>query len=123
DLIARAMTGQTDLLSPPHVATETSAPVAGGTGWLLGDPQHYDRDYCVDLVQLRGFVLATQEDLADALSLATDGPIRRTFLARLQGEVSKRGTIDILRHGVKHGANNVDLFYGTPSPDNTTAPE
>ena len=64
DLIVRAMTGHTDLLSPEHVATETSAPVAGGTGWLLGDPHHYDRDYCVDLVQLRGFVMATQEDLA-----------------------------------------------------------
>ncbi len=68
DLIVRAMTGRTDVLSPPHVATENSAPVAEGTGWLLGDPHHYDRDYCVDLVQLRGFVMATQEDLLDALA-------------------------------------------------------
>jgi type I restriction enzyme, R subunit len=123
DLIVRAMTGRTDMLSPAHVATETSAPVAGGSGWLLGDSHHYDRDYCVDLVQLRGFVLATQEDLADALSLATDGPTRRTFLARLQGEISRRGTIDVLRHGVKHGPHHVDLFYGTPSPDNEKAVE
>ena len=123
DLIVRAMTGHTDLLSPEHVATETSVPVAGGTGWLLGDPHHYDRDYCVDLVQLRGFVMATQEDLLDALSLATDGPTRRSFLARLQGEISKRGTIDVLRNGIKHGPHQVDLFYGTPSPDNATAVE
>ena len=123
DLIVRAMTGHTDLLSPEHVATETSAPVAGGTGWLLGDPHHYDRDYCVDLVQLQGFVLATQEDLVDSLSLGTDGPTRRDFLARLQGEISKRGTIDVLRHGVKHGPHHVDLFYGTPSPDNAKAVE
>ena len=123
NLIVRAMTGHTDLLSPEHVATETSAPVAGGTGWLLGDPHHYDRDYCVDLVQLRGFVLATQEDLVEALSLGTDGPTRRAFLARLQGEISKRGTIDVLRHGIKHGQHHVDLFYGTPSPDNEHAKE
>jgi type I restriction enzyme, R subunit len=123
DLIVRAMTGRSDMRSPAHVATEVSAPVAGGTGWLLGDPHHYDRDYCVDLVQLRGFVMATQEDLADALSLATDGPTRRSFLARLQGEISKRGTIDVLRHGVKHGPHHVDLFYGTPSPDNERAVE
>src|SRR6266511_1755188 len=103
DLIVCAMTGHTDLLSPEHIATETSAPVAGGTGWLLGDPHHYDRDYCVDLVQLRGFAIATQEDLDGALALGTDGPTRRSFLARLQGEISKRGTIDVLRHGVKHG--------------------
>ena len=123
DLIVRAMTGRTDMLSPAHVATETAAPVAGGTGWLLGDPHHYDRDYCVDLVQLRGFVTATQEDLVDALSLATDGATRRSFLARLQGEISKRGTIDVLRHGVKHGPHDIDLFYGSPSPDNETAVE
>src|SRR5215210_2393137 len=117
------MTGHTDLLSPPHVATETSVPVAGGTGWLLGNPHHYDRDYCVDLVQLRGFVLATQEDLADPLSLGSEGPTRRSFLTRLQGEISKRGTIDVLRHGVKHGPHHVDLFYGTPSLDNEKAVE
>jgi type I restriction enzyme R subunit len=123
DLIVRAMTGRTELLSPPHVTTETAVPVAGGTGWLLGDPHHYDRDYCVDLVQLRGFVAATQDDLVDSLSLATDGPTRRSFLARLQGEISKRGTIDVLRHGIKHGPHHVDLFYGTPSPDNEAAVE
>ena len=123
DLIVRAMTGHTDLLSPDHVATEDSVPVAGGTGWLLGDPHHYDRDYCVDLVQLRGFVMATQEDLLDALSLGADGPTRRKFLARLQGEISRRGTIDVLRNGIKHGAHQVDLFYGTPSPDNENAVE
>ena len=123
DLILRGMTGRIDLLSPEHVATETSAPVAGGTGWLLGDSHHYDRDYCVDLVQLRGFVLATQEELADALSLDTDGPTRRSFLARLQGEISKRGTIDVLRNGVKHNQHDVDLFYGTPSPGNEQAKE
>src|SRR5436309_2365997 len=117
------MTGPTDVLSPPHVATETSAPIAGGTGWLLGDPHHYDRDYCVDLVQLRGFVIATQDDLADALSLGTDGSTRRSFLARLQGEISKRGTIDVLRHGIKHGPHHIDLFYGTPSPGNLKAAE
>jgi type I restriction enzyme, R subunit len=123
DLIVRAMTGHIDLLSPGHVVTGTSAPVAGGTGWLLGNPHHYARDYCVDLVQFRGFVLATQEDLDEQLSLATDGPTRRSFLARLQGEISKRGTIDVLRNGIKHGPHHVDLFYGTPSPDNERAVE
>src|SRR5262245_35373614 len=123
DLIVRAMTGHVDLLSPEHVATETSVPVAGSTGFLLGDPRHYDRDYCVDVVQLRGFLLSTQEELVDSRSLRTDGPTRRAFLARLQGEISKRGTIDVLRNGVKHNQHHVDLFYGTPSPGNDKARE
>ena len=52
-----------------------------------------------------------------------DGPTRRKFLARLQGEISKRGVIDVLRHGVKHGPHQLDLFYGTPSPGNAKAAE
>src|ERR1041385_214299 len=121
DLITRAMTGRTDLLVPPHIATKTSVPVGGGTGWLLGDRDHYDREYCVDLTQLHGFLLATQEEVLEHLQLSTDGPTRRKFLARLQGEISKRGTIDVLRHGIKHGPLHIDLFYGTPSPGNTKA--
>lgn len=125
ELIVRSMTGRIDVLVPAHVATETSVPVAGGTGWLLGDADHYDREYCVDIVQLRGFLMATQEDLLESLQLQldADGPTRRKFLARLQGEITKRGTIDVLRHGIKHGPHQIDLFYGTPSPGNEKAAE
>lgn len=121
ELIVRHMTGRTDVLVPAHIATETAVPVAGGTGWLLGDPSHYDREFCVDLLQLRGFILATQEHLVEPLQLETDGPTRQKFLARLQGEITKRGVIDVLRHGIKHGAHHLDLFYGTPSPENAKA--
>ncbi|GEM_PF-6624904 len=58
-LIVRAMTGRTDVRVPAYVATETSAPVFCGTGWILGDATHYDREYCADLVQLRGFLSVT----------------------------------------------------------------
>src|SRR5438270_6355478 len=120
-LVVRAMTGRTELISPPHQATETAVPVAGGTGWLLGEPKHYDREYAVDIVQLRGFLRMTQEARAETLDLDHDSPTRRKFLARLQGEINKRGVIDVLRHGVKHGPVTLDLFYGTPSPGNPAA--
>ncbi len=90
-------------------------------GWLRGDPAHYDREYCVDLAQLADFFQSTQPEAAEALNLGDDGPTRRTFLARLQGEITKRGTIDVLRHGIKHGPHHLDLFYGTPSPGNPAA--
>ncbi len=53
----------------------------------------------------------------------SDSPTRRQFLARLQGEVARRGIIDVLRNGVKHGQHSLDLFYGTPSPGNVKAAE
>jgi type I restriction enzyme R subunit len=122
-LIVRAMTGRTDLLFPPYVPTGFDAPVAGGTGWLLGDPRHYDRGVCVDLVQLRGFLELTQPKVAEMLNLDTDGPVRRQFLARLSSEIGKRGVIDMLRKGVSHGPHHLQLFYGTPSPENARAVE
>ena len=59
-----------------------------------------------------------------SLTLAADedGPVRQKFLARLQGEITKRGVIDVLRSGIKHGAHHLDL-YGTASPGNPKAAE
>jgi type I restriction enzyme, R subunit len=94
-----------------------------GAGWIAGDPSDYDREYAVDLVQLRAFFLATQVAFLDAVDLDHDSSTRRKFLARLQGEVTKRGVIDVLRHGIKHGPHHIDLFYGTPSPGNPKAAE
>ena len=59
----------------------------------------------------------------ESLQLDVDGPTRRKFLARLQGEITKRGAIDVLRHGIKHGPHQIDFFYGTPSPGNEKAAE
>ena len=60
---------------------------------------------------------------AEALTLSEDGPTRRAFLTRLQGEIAKRGTIEVLRNGIKHGALHLDLLYGTPSAHNAQARE
>jgi type I restriction enzyme R subunit len=67
--------------------------------------------------------VATQPELVEKLSLETDTPTRRQFLARLEKEVSKRGVIDVLRKGIDHGPLHLDLFYGTPSPGNDKAAE
>lgn len=92
-----------------------------GNGWLPGNPEDFEREYTVDLVQLTAFMQATQPDLAEALDLISDSPVRRKFLFRLQGEISRNGIIHILRHGLKHGPHQVTLFYGTPSPGNKLA--
>ena len=119
-LICEALAG--DPCDPPSGRTvgERLAPY-GGVGWSPGNHHDYNREYCVDLVQLGAFLGATQPDTAPALRLDEDGPTRRKFLARLQGEIAKRGTIDVLRNGIKHGPHDLDLFYGTPSARNETA--
>ncbi len=92
-------------------------------GYVQGRSEDYDRDHAVDLAKLLAFLSATQSKAVDALGLAEDGPKRQQFLHRLQGEIAKRGVIDVLRNGVKHGPVSVDLFYGTPTPGNMRAQE
>ncbi len=119
-LICEVLTG--DPCDPPPSGTVGEpAPGYGGVGWSPGNGRDYDREYCVDPVQLRAFLEATQPESAAALRLAEHSPTRRKFLARLQGEINKRGTIDVLRRGVRHGPHHLELFHGTPSAENETA--
>ena len=130
-LIVAAMTGQGPVASASHETVRDASEAPGGPAvvrasgqvWILGSAQDYDREYAVDLAQLRAFLRTTQKDAAEALDLFQDSPTRRKFLARLQGEITKRGVIDLLRHGIKHGPASIDLFYGTPSPGNVKAAE
>ena len=118
-LICEALTGAA--CDPTQGGAIAERPSSYGAGWICGDPQDYDREYCVDLAQFSAFLKETQPASADSLGLDEDNPTRRRFLARLQGEITRRGTIDVLRNGVKHGPHQIDLMYGTPSPGNEKA--
>ena len=104
----------------PHLIGDRAA--AFGAGWVMGEARDYDREYCVDLVQLRAFLEDTQPEVAATLDLVSvHSNTRRQFLARLQGEINKRGTIEVLRNGVNHGPNHITAMYGSPSEQNPTA--
>jgi len=93
----------------------------GSVRYLAGDPKDYDRDHAVDIDKLLAFLETTQPKVFNQLGIAADGPARLKFLARLQGEIAKRGVVDVLRKGIQHGSASVDLFYGAPSPGNPKA--
>ena len=121
-LICTALTGAPcDPGVPANIVQDRPATYA--VRWVCGAAEDYEREYCVDLAQIAAFLRETQAKVCDALDLGQDGPTRRKFLARLQGEISKRGTIDVLRNGLKHGPHHIDLFSGTPSPGNAKALE
>ncbi len=121
-LIVENMTGVVSPSGGSEFAEEPQ-PFVGLHNWLLGNPSDYDRAWTIDLAQFRAFIAATQPTLIAAFDLDNDSPVRQKFLARLQGEIGKRGVIDVLRHGIKHGPHEGALFYGTPSPGNAKAAE
>jgi len=125
-LIVRALTGLTDerITAPIRGVGEPPRPAYGdedGGRYALGHASDYDRDHALDPVKLLAFIEATQPEAFALLSLGVVGPGRAKFLDRVQSEVAKRGIVDVLRRGVKHGAAEVQLFYGAPSSGNQTA--
>ena len=92
-------------------------------GYVQGNPSDYNRDVAVDVVQLLAFLQATQTKAVETLELANEGIKRTQFLHRIQGEIAKRGVIDVLRKGVGHGPVHVDLYKLLPTPGNVSAAE
>jgi len=123
-LIMRHMTGTEGFGSVGVGSVAEKTPLSGGTGWYAGHALTYDREYAVDPEQLFAFLYATQPEETEKLGLGdydTAGMARQKFLAQIQGEITRRGVIDVLRKGIKHGPLSFDLFYGSPSPENAKA--
>ncbi|MFP3472772.1 hypothetical protein R0J90_22215, partial [Micrococcus sp. SIMBA_144] len=79
-----------------------------------GAPADYVASHALDLGQFTEFISATQPDLVEPLGLASDTPTRHKVLARLQGEITRRGVVHILRNGIDHLGLHVDLYYPAP---------
>ncbi len=126
-LIMRHMTGTDGLSTGAAGVVAETAPAKGGSGWFAGNDSAFDREFAVDTGQLFAFLMATQPEEWAKLGITdpkdAHGMPRQRFLARLQGEITRRGTIDVLRKGVKHGPLSFDLFYGKPSDQNVKAVE
>lgn len=92
-------------------------------GYVHGHYTDYNRDVAVDVVQLLTFLQTTQAKAVEKLELANEGIKRTQFLHRVQGEITKRGVVDVLRKGVSHGSEHVDLYKLLPTPGNVSAAE
>ena len=75
-LICTALAGHP--CEPPAAGAVAEPPAGyGGAGWSGGSYLDYDREWCVDLVQLAAFLRDTQPEAAEALALDEDGTTRR----------------------------------------------
>ena len=90
-------------------------------GWAAGVPADYIASYALDLGQFTKFIKSTRPDLVEPLGLTSETPTRHKFLARLQGEITRRGVVHMLRNGIDHHGLHVDLYYPTPDASNPKA--
>lgn len=92
-------------------------------GYEQGTNVDYNREYAVDETRLFRFLQDTQPDALEKLGVFKSALKKKQFLNRLQGEIAKRGIIDVLRNGVKIYPANLIMFYLTPTENNTKAKE
>ena len=86
-----------------------------------GTNADYSREYAVDETRLFRFLQDTQPEALEKLGVFKSDIKKKQFLNRLQGELAKRGIIDVLRNGVKIYPANLIMFYLTPTENNAKA--
>ena len=114
----------------PFTNTKESGLEALIVKWLVdhndyeeGTNADYNKEYAIDETRLFRFLQDTQPDQMDKLGVFKSEQKKRQFLNRLQGELAKRGIIDVLRNGIKVYPVDLIMFYLTPTENNVKARE
>jgi len=86
-------------------------------GYAKGDPRAFDRELGLDPGEVLAFLDATQRDEWRELAARHGGEAaaRANFVKRLAAELDDRGTVDVLRHGVKDLGVELQLAYFKPA--------
>ena len=92
-------------------------------GWLKRLDADYNKEYAIDEEMLRAFLETTQGETVEKSRIFTDELEHKSFLVRLRNEITTRGVVDVLRHGLAHKSYNLTLYYPTPIAGNPKAAE
>ena len=92
-------------------------------GYEEGTNADYNKEYAIDETRLFRFLQDTQPSQMGKLGVFQSEQKKRQFLNRLQGELVKRGIVDVLRNGIKVYPVDLIMFYLTPTENNEKARE
>jgi type I restriction enzyme, R subunit len=84
-------------------------------GYHRCDPKEYDRKRCLLARDVLDFIYATQPKEWAKLKQHHGAEVKERFLARLTGEVARRGVLDVLRRGIKDSSCRFRLAYFRPA--------
>lgn len=97
--------------------------LVSSNGYEQGKNEDYNKDYAIDETRLLRFLKNTQPDELEKIGVFESDHKKEQFFNRLQGEIAKRGIIDVLRKGIKVYPANLITFYMTPTERNVVAKE
>lgn len=98
-------------------AFRMAAPYGEGApgGYERRRPEEYDRALCLIPRDVLDFIYATQPREWERLKQHYGDEVKERFLRRLAGEIERRGTLDVLRKGIKDSGCKFELAYFRPS--------
>jgi type I restriction enzyme R subunit len=83
-------------------------------GYHKRKPEHYDRHLCLDSNTVLDFIYATQPEEWKKLKNQYKKEVKDRFFRRLFAEITRRGTLDVLRKGIKDSGCKFQLAYFKP---------
>ncbi len=89
-------------------------------GYRKRNSTDYNRDFCLIADDVFDFIYATQPEEWEKFKLQYHGDVNEAksrFLERLNGEIHRRGTLDVLRKGIKSNGCHFRLAYFKPVTD------
>lgn len=84
-------------------------------GYRKRNPDHYHRSLCLDPDVVLEFIYATQPQEWEKLKAQHGADVKAKFVQRLASEVVKRGTLDVLRRGIKDSGCKFQMAFFKPS--------
>lgn len=91
--------------------------------YIKGESKDFDREYSLDFAKLLEFLSISQREKIEKIGIQDEGIKRAKFLSYLQGEIARKGIIEVLRKPLKYESVSLDLYYCTPSEANIKAKE
>jgi type I restriction enzyme R subunit len=93
----------------------STGPAEAPGGYRKRSPDDYHRTLCLDPDAVLDFLYATQPREWEKLKAHHGPEVKPRFLQRLASEIVKRGTLDVLRQGVKDSGCKFALAYFRPA--------
>lgn len=92
-------------------------------GFEEGNNLDYDRKSAIDLNRLFRFLKETQNEKLEALKIKDGSIEKENFLSKLSEQILNKGTVVLLRNGLKYKYLHFDLYMPIPSVYNDKAKE
>lgn len=93
----------------------TVAGASGPGGYRKRSPDDYHKGLCLDADVVLEFIFATQPKEWEKLKEQYGTDVKPRFLQRLATQITERGTLDVLRKGIKDSGCKFQLAYFRPA--------